>query len=124
MFLPTEQWYLSFHQHDQDGNGTFQWDCEFRRLTDGLTFTETVYPDGNVDTSAWAWWRISAANTHFNAAQSHMILLHDPTVAQMTTARTWMLAKYSTADAEEGEEVAAPSTEDATFFAELNVKVK
>ena len=60
----------------------------------------------------------SSRDFNYNCTMSNMIIMDGASSAQLTAAETWLLAKHGVAVApEEGDE-------DATFFAELNLKVR
>ena len=64
-----------------------------------------------------SWWSTSSRDVNYGATMSNMIILDGGSSAEITAAENWLLAKY-------GERTPLESDEDATFFAELNLKVK
>ena len=122
-FLPGQDWYNEVICDDPDGDGNFSFFWTFRNLATGTEYTEETegrWDAGSLTLAAGTNYYIGFPSTGMKTLLSHAVFLDNHDATDITTVKNWMLAKYGVAD---GEEVpAAPVTEDASFFVELNIK--
>ena len=120
-FMPNTRWFMQVsHEEDYDGDGTIAVSGLFRNLATGQEYTQTGTRPANVS-NAFTNWAMSNASGHFEQIQSHIIITNNIDAADLLTIKNWMLAKYAVEAAAEPDP--APVTEDATFFAELDITI-
>ena len=108
--------------HDNDGDGTYQFDHTFKNLATDTVYTETTaarWREATLTLAPGTNYKISTGATHMKHVISHAVLLDSQSATDIATIHTWMEAKYGVEDEEE-----ASAAEAANFFAELDINTR
>ena len=123
--LPLKDYLITIKRADIDGNGTYSYYTTIERLDTNVVTVGDEVTALAVDINAHTTWKFSTAAEHYlnkSGVMSYLIGFLGTDATSILNAQKWIRAQYdgdSTAEASAG-----ASTEDASFFVELEVKAR
>jgi len=124
VLLPTKDYMLTIRRLDADSNGVFAFETTLENLeTNAISTGDSVpgplIPEGNQTN----WWYSTAQQHYFEQSGvfGPLIAFNSVDATDVSNAQSWIRSQY-TGDTTSDPDPSSSTTEDASFFVELDIK--